>query len=163
MNNNSETTIATEVKNMPRLIFREAVQYIRPSDSYTPIFDVEGDYHEFYEDMEEVGRIGKPEDAGILYLERSKSHPAFVHFGYIQNHDSYDHKAGYVWSSRPGVINAAFGTNLIGVTIYASPYLPCSCAVDADYISALIPSEYTIVRVEEDGEVEYLMKKARKE
>ena len=143
---------------MPKLIFKGVIQYTQPSEFYTPIFDVEGDYHEFYEDMEEVGRIGKPEDAGTLYLERSRKYPAFVHFGYIQSHDSYEHKAGYVWSSRPGVINNAFGTKLTSVTIYESEYLPCSCAVDADYIAKLIPPEYEIVEVDDYGETVYKMK-----
>ena len=33
-------------------------------------------------------------------------------FGCKQLTDSYDHKAGYVWSSRAGCINGQFGTQL---------------------------------------------------
>lgn len=36
------------------------------------------------------------------------------HFGCKQLTDSYDHKAGYVWSSRAGCINGQFGTQLCG-------------------------------------------------
>ena len=34
------------------------------------------------------------------------------HFGCKQLTDSYDHKAGYIWSSRAGCINGQFGTQL---------------------------------------------------
>ncbi len=34
------------------------------------------------------------------------------HFGCKQLTDRYDHKAGYVWSSRAGCINGEFGTQL---------------------------------------------------
>ena len=34
------------------------------------------------------------------------------HFGCKQLKDSYDHGAGYVWSSRAGCINGQFGTQL---------------------------------------------------
>ena len=34
------------------------------------------------------------------------------HFGCKQLKDSYDHGAGYIWSSRAGCINGQFGTQL---------------------------------------------------
>ena len=34
------------------------------------------------------------------------------HFGSKQLTDSYDHEAGYIWSSRAGCINGQFGTQL---------------------------------------------------
>lgn len=39
------------------------------------------------------------------------------YFGCKQLFDSYDHKAGYVWSSCPGCINGAFGTQLVEAVI----------------------------------------------
>ena len=39
------------------------------------------------------------------------------HFGCKQLKDRYDHKAGYVWSSRAGCINGQFGTQLSDDTL----------------------------------------------
>ena len=48
---------------------------------------------------------------GELFCESTNVEGVY-HFGCKQLMDSYDHKAGYVWSSRSGCINGQFGTQL---------------------------------------------------
>ena len=78
-----------------------------------------------------------------------------------QKEDSYDHRAGYRWSSRSSVINAAFGTKIMEVTICENPFLPCACAMAVDKVAELIPSEYELVEVEIYGEMYFKMRKRR--
>lgn len=50
-------------------------------------------------------------DTEELFCE-STNIPGLFHFGCKQLKDSYDHKAGYVWSSSAGAMNNHFGTQL---------------------------------------------------
>lgn len=52
-------------------------------------------------------------DGGDGELFCSKTNvPDIYYFGCKQLEDDYDHKAGYIWSSRAGCINGQFGTQL---------------------------------------------------
>ena len=145
-------------KKTSKIVFTEAVQYIRPSDFYSPYFRLEDiTLDELYADLEEIGT--KDVGDGVLHLFQSKKNPYMYRFYKEQKEDSYDHPAGYHWSSRSAVINAAFGTKIMEVTICETPYSQCTCAIAADKVAELIPFDYEIVEVEEHGELVYEMKK----
>ena len=58
-------------------------------------------------------------------------------FGCKQLTDSWDHKAGYIWSSRSSCVNETFGTNFIDCS-FNSTY----CAIDADIALPLVEAYY---------------------
>lgn len=141
------------------IVFAETAQYIKPSDFYTPCFKLEDiTLDELYADLEEIGT--KDVGDGILHLFQSKKYPFMYKFYEEQKYGSYDHEAGYHWSSNSATINAAFGTKIMEVTIYDKPFSACVCAMAADKVAELIPSEYEIVKDEVHGETVYKMKKA---
>lgn len=153
----NEKLILTSSK--PHLIFKEAKQYIQPSNFYDPCFKLVGiTLDELYADLEEIGT--KDMGDGVLHLFQSKKNPYMYQFYNEQKEDSYEHKAGYHWSSRSSVINAAFGTKIMEVTIYAWPSLSYDCAMAVDKVAELIPPEYEIVEIERHGELTYKIKKA---
>lgn len=49
--------------------------------------------------------------SGELFCENTNVEGIY-HYGYKQLIDTYDHVAGYIWSSRAGSINGEFGTQL---------------------------------------------------
>lgn len=70
-------------------------------------------------------------------------------FGCKQLTDSWDHKAGYIWSSRASCINAVLATNFVGC-IYNNTY----CAIDADVAKPLVEEFYgvpCVIKVTMDG------------
>lgn len=73
-------------------------------------------------------------------------------FGCKQLTDSWDHKAGYVWSTRASCVNDTFGTNFVGC-IYNSTY----CAIDADIAKPMVEEFYgcpCVIKVTRDGKVD---------
>lgn len=140
------------------IVFTQTAQYIKPSDFYTPCFRLEDiALDELYADLGEIGT--KDVGDGILHLFQSKKYPFMYKFYEEQKYGSYDHEAGYHWSSNSATINAIFGTNIMEVTIYDKPFSASVCAMAADKVAELIPPEYEIVKDEVHGETVYKMKK----
>ena len=53
--------------------------------------------------------------------------------------DSWDHKKGYVWSSRPSVMNKVFDTKLIYAYYKAKDSVSyCCCAIDIEHLKELL-------------------------
>ena len=82
-----------------------------------------------------------------------------------QLEDDDEHKKGYRWSSRVGVVNKEFKLNLIEV-VYQNKY--CSCNTGAMEVSALLnilPEDYRVVRdVKWGGEIYFdFSEKVRKD
>lgn len=50
-----------------------------------------------------------------------------------------EHGAGYVWASRPGVMNKIFGTKLVSCC-----YKTSSCAIDEEVLESILPENYYI-------------------
>jgi len=146
---------------MANLKFKEARPVIYEPGVFMPVFTVvDGTDEDLMGDMAFVGkRKGKRHDH-VLY--RSKTHPFVYRFGAIQKYDEYDTKAGYVWSSRPSLINSLFGVRLTEVRVESSPNLECVMAIDADYVASLIPKEFVLrLRTNlEHGDTEIQMVKA---
>jgi hypothetical protein len=137
-----------------KILFDSAT--LEPWNSYTPTFKLEGvTLDELYSDLEEIA--SKESEESILRLFRSKNHPYFYYFYAEQKHDTWEHKAGYHWSSRASAVNEAFGTKIMEVTIIENFSL-YSCAMAADKVAELIPPEYKIVEVERHGELHFEMK-----
>ena len=55
-------------------------------------------------------------DDGLLYV-RETTHPEIFSYGLVQLEDGIYHKAGYVWSSRVGVLNIMFDEEFVEVNI----------------------------------------------
>jgi len=137
-----------------KILFDSATR--EPWNSYTPTFKLEGiTLDELYSDLEEIA--SKESEESILRLFQSKNHPYFYHFYAEQKYDTWEHKAGYRWSSRASAVNEAFGTKIMEVTIIENFSL-YSCAMAADKVAELIPPEYKIVEVERHGELHFEMK-----
>lgn len=87
------------------------------------------------------------------------SEPGVFHIGAKQLKDDWDHKAGYVWSSRCSVMNQLFGTRLVEVNINS-----CAYAMDVDMLVELIERDleekFELQEVcDHGGEVSYRFKK----
>ena len=60
-------------------------------------------------------------------------------YGCEQLVDSWDHKKGYVWSSRPSVMNKVFDTKLIYAYYKAKDSVSyCCCAIDIEHLKELL-------------------------
>jgi hypothetical protein len=62
-------------------------------------------------------RTTEPDGDGNYFILKEYNDGEYYTYGFVQGKDSYDHKAGYVWSSRPSCINAVFATSLIDVRL----------------------------------------------
>lgn len=58
----------------------------------------------------------KSDDEEFLFIKETNIKGIYS-FGMEQLKDSYDHKAGYIWSSRASVMNKEFGTALTEVVL----------------------------------------------
>ncbi len=108
---------------------------------------IEGD-----DKLEVKDRIKESEDEeGILFLQETNQ-PGIYRYGYQTKKDDpiWNHKAGYIWSSRASVMNANFNTRLAecnyrqrGTQTYTS------CAIDVDTLESILDTDkYIIVRSE---------------
>lgn len=78
------------------------------------------------------------DDDEELFLSNSNFDNVFV-YGCKQLKDSWDHKAGYVWSSRASVMNKTFGTQLVDVLYQQEgSYLLRGFAIDASVLNTLL-------------------------
>lgn len=80
-------------------------------------------------------------DDSTLFAKVAKS--GMCQYGLQQNIDGPEHKAGYIWSSRPGVINQHFTLQIIGVYVNG-------CAGKAITIEAakkLLPKNFELVKL----------------
>lgn len=91
----------------------------------------------------------KVADGCLVFVEKTNVAGVYV-YGAKQLKDSANHKAGYIWSSRPGVLNGLFNTHFVGVVIdnasfYVMPvkeatkYLP----VGYRYVQKIADGEHT--------------------
>lgn len=87
----------------------------------------------FYKKIENKEVIHSVIDDGYECYVRETSEPGVYTYGAIQLRDSYDHKAGYTWSSRCSVMNGLFGTQLTEVSINSSSY-----AMDINVLKTLL-------------------------
>ena len=75
-------------------------------------------------------------------------------YGAKQLHADRETGKGYVWSSRPGVINKAFGTKLVSVCIDN-----CIYAMELDFIKPLVEQflghPITVEKYEDDSDIRY--------
>ena len=144
---------------MASLKFKEARPTIYEPGVFMPVFTVvDGTVEDLMGDMAFVGKKKGERHDCVLY--RSKSHPFVYRFGAIQKYDEYDTKAGYVWSSRPSLINSLFGVRLTEVRVESSPTLECVMSIDADYVASLIPKEFILRENSKHGETKIQMVKA---
>lgn len=75
----------------------------------------------------------KSNDKEFLFVKDTNVKGLYT-YGLEQLEDTYDHKAGYVWSSRDGVINEAFDMALMKVVIDNS----AQYSMDAYYLKPLV-------------------------
>lgn len=140
---------------MPKLKFKRACQYVFPSDVRVASFDVVGGkLEDFSRDMELIGSKNVDSN-GRLELYRSKTYKWYYRYRLTQLRPDWEHEAGYVWSSRASLVNKIFGTKISEIVIYENPCMPCSCSIDADELSALLPAEYEVRRNDRHGEISY--------
>lgn len=77
-------------------------------------------------------------DDGRLFV-RGSNLEGFYTYGCEQLTDNWEHKAGYIWSSRASVMNAAFDLQLIDCVYFKKgSYTPISCAVSARVLQKLL-------------------------
>ena len=75
-----------------------------------------------------------------IFVARTNYPEVFV-YGAIQLNDNYEHEAGYVWSSRVGVLNKYFNKDYVDVVIDNSIY-----AMRVRDASKYLPKGYRFVR-----------------
>ena len=118
------------------------------------------------EGLDEYGRIGYTKDKlfsqadedGELFV-MATAHPAFVRYGYKQNKaDYHGHSAGYIWSSRPGCLNQAFGTDYVECIVGSDGTM----AIKASVLETILPEEYYLCKYTDDrGEITYRIMKGK--
>lgn len=60
---------------------------------------------------------GEEKDADDYTFIYKENRDGFVSYGAIQKKDTYEHEAGYVWSSRAGLINVIFGKRCLEISL----------------------------------------------
>lgn len=80
--------------------------------------------------------------------------PEVYMYGAVQLTDEWEHKAGYVWSSRPGFLNELFGECFVDIR-----YNNCTYAMKASDLEDYLSDEYYISRSFSGGEPNYKVKK----
>lgn len=123
-------------------------------------------YLETDEGLDEYKRIGYTNEQlfsqhdkdGELFV-MATAHPAFVRFGYQQKRADYlGNPAGYVWSSRPGCVNQAFGTDYVDCIVGSDGTL----AIKASELEKILPEEYYLCKhTDERGEITYKILKGK--
>lgn len=91
------------------------------------------------EDLEVKSRIfEKDTSEGELFINNTNIE-GLVTYGLIQKVADAYHDAGYIWSSRPAVMNKNFGLKLIDV-VYSKENRSAwrTCAISADYLEELL-------------------------
>ena len=68
-----------------------------------------------------------------LYYVRKTNIEGMCTYGAVQKNESYNGYVGYIWSSRPGVINKLFNTKLVYVY-----YNNTCCAIDIEHLKLLL-------------------------
>ena len=92
----------------------------------------------------------RPESPVTFHDKKDSNGVLFAHitidgvcqYGLRQIEDGPEHEAGYVWSSRPGVINRTFGIQTLNA--YINGYSGRALTVEA--VKKILPSEYTVIR-----------------
>lgn len=86
--------------------------------------------------------------------------PGLYDYGYKQLIDTWDHKAGYVWASRPSCLNSVFGTRFITCLVGCQVF-----ALDVEVLEELLkswPEPYEIIEERDDDEISYELRKIKK-
>ena len=73
-------------------------------------------------------------------------------YGLQQNSDGPEHKAGYVWSSRPGVVNQHLAVQIIGAHVNGC----AGRAVTIEAAKKILPKNFILVR-SDDIEPTYII------
>ena len=122
-------------------------------------------YSDFYLETEVVDHYYKKIESGeVIHSDVDGKFECFVNstseegvfeYGAKQLTDSWDHKAGYIWSSRCSVMNQIFGTRLVEVSINSRAY-----AIDVDLLKTLaerdLGQRFEVVKyTDKDGEITY--------
>ena len=92
---------------------------------------------------------------GLRVFVKATNIPDVYRYGAEQLTDSWDHKAGYIWSSRPGVLNALFSEEFIDI-VYNNC---CGYVMRASDVEKYISDDYYISRVFSQMEPCYILKK----
>lgn len=126
-------------------------------------------YLETDEGLDQYKRVGysseklfSQEDNGGELFVMATAHPAFVRYGYKQKKSDYlGNPAGYVWSSRPGCLNQAFGTDYVSCVVDSDGTL----AIKASELEKILPVGYCICKsIDKHGEITFnIMKESTDE
>lgn len=121
-------------------------------------------YLETDEGLDEYNRVGYTNEKlfsqvdadGELFV-MATANPAFVRYGFRQSKADYlGNPAGYVWSSRPGCLNQAFGTDYVSCVVGSDGTL----AIKASVLETILPEGYTLRKhIDKDGEITYIVTK----
>lgn len=117
-------------------------------------------YIETDEGLDQYKRVGysseklfSQEDKDGELFVMATANPAFVRYGYKQNAEDYlGNPAGYVWSSRPGCLNQAFGTDYVDCVVGSDGTL----AIKASELERVLPKGYCLRKtIDKRGEITY--------
>ena len=102
--------------------------------------------------FEKVVKVHKFEDENMtLYLKKCDN--GLYYFYLTQDYDSEEHEKGYHWSSRVGVVNKYFNTELIQVSVDYSSYM---YSMDINDLKRILPFYYKVIKEEKwEGEIYY--------
>lgn len=80
-------------------------------------------------------------DNSTLFAKVAKS--GMCQYGLQQNIDGPEHKAGYIWSSRPGVINQHFTLQIVGAYVNGC----AGKAITVEAAKKLLPKKFELVKL----------------
>lgn len=80
-------------------------------------------------------------DNSTLFAKVAKS--GMCQYGLQQNIDGPEHKAGYIWSSRPGVINQHFTLQIVGAYVNGC----AGKAITVETAKKLLPKNFELVKL----------------
>ena len=80
-------------------------------------------------------------DNSTLFAKVAKS--GMCQYGLQQNIDGPEHKAGYIWSSRPGVINRHFTLQIVGAYVNGC----AGKAITVEAAKKLLPKKFELVKL----------------
>lgn len=108
-----------------------------------------------YKKIESGEVIHSSSDGKLERFVKDTSEEGVFEYGAIQLTDSWDHKAGYIWSSRCSVMNQIFGTRLVEVVINSRSY-----AMDVDVLKTIaerdLSQKFEVVKyTDKEGEISY--------
>lgn len=101
-------------------------------------------------------RTTEPDNEGNYFILKEYNGGEYYTYGFVQGKDSYDHKAGYVWSSRPSCINAVFDTDLIDVRLLEDGAITgYGVAIRVSMLKEILPDEFSIEEYYEKEDNDY--------